>query len=142
MTTEQKHTPGPLQVGNFDSTRIYDSHPDGPIMVASVARKGIVEDEREANAARLFACWNACEGMEDPIAEVVSLRVELDEAKAHAVEAWEDCDRLRATNAELLAALKVVSVNANGKRETGYSDVPWATIDNARAAIAKAEAQS
>lgn len=55
-------------------------------------------------------------------------------AKAQAVE----LDRLRAINAELLAALQTVVSNANGKRETGYSNVPWATIDNASAAIEKA----
>ena len=39
-------------------------------------------DEWEANAARLVACWNACEGMADPEAEVGRMRAQMAEAIA------------------------------------------------------------
>lgn len=59
-------------------------------------------DRVEANARRLVACWNACEGMEDPEAEVSALRKDSEYLMAS--------ERLRAKaieqRDELLAALE------------------------------------
>lgn len=135
MENEQKHTPGLLQVGNFDATRIYDSHPDGPIMVASVARKGILEAEREANAERLVACWNACEPFEDPAEAIRLLGIEA--AKAAAINA------LRAENERLRDALRTIEARIHGEYDNplllAYGPLSGLSVDCgniARAALA------
>ena len=64
-----KHTPGRLGRNIPPVTRY-------PILYAGrnshvcrvVTGGGIPDDEAEANADRLVACWNACEGFDDPAA--------------------------------------------------------------------------
>jgi hypothetical protein len=67
--------------------------------------------EREANAARIAACVNACAGMDDPAAEIAHLRAELQHTKC-LLESERACrqgdmavvEALRETVAELVAA--------------------------------------
>jgi hypothetical protein len=43
--------------------------------------------EQTANAERLVACWNACEGMADPAAEINHLRAIAEAARTY-IAAW------------------------------------------------------
>lgn len=73
-----------------------------------------------ANARRLVACWNACEGMEDPEAEVAALRKDSDYLMAS--------ERLRAKaieqRDELLAALE-----ADANEMEVAAGVMWSRAD-------------
>lgn len=72
----QKHTPEPWKlyrndqsVGDAVGNAVCDAWPRGDDQLASA--------EGKANARRIVACVNACEGMEDPAAFIAGLRSEL-----------------------------------------------------------------
>ena len=69
-----KHTPGRLAVHHHESTDTYTIHVEGRSWESwAIAHVGDCTQD-EANARRFAACWNACEGMEDPEAEIAELR--------------------------------------------------------------------
>ena len=68
-----KHTPGLLAAEINQYGRWFlRSRKD---RVASVTIPDF-DDNGEGNAKRLVACWNACEGMDDPAVEIALLREE------------------------------------------------------------------
>ena len=72
-----EHTPGPWIVGGRYNSKILCN--DGETVIAdlwAIPREGGV-DEGKANARRIVACVNACEGMEDPSSEIDSLRKDI-----------------------------------------------------------------
>jgi hypothetical protein len=95
-----EHTPGRLVVRGGYS--IYTADDKTP--VADTCLTNSVPDNDEANARRLVAAWNACEGIptkdleELPEKGFFHLAVNTDKLAA-------DLDSLRAVNAELLAEL-------------------------------------
>jgi hypothetical protein len=96
------HTPGKLSIGH--------PPPNGEQTIGTaqglmlfVATTG-AEVPTKANARRLVACWNACEGLETSFIETaVSSLVE------HAETAIEVAATLKAQRDELLAALKTIN---------------------------------
>ena len=120
-----QHTPGRLIVRNGYS--LYAA--DGKTPVADTCLTNSVPDNDEANARRLVACWNACEGIStDALERLGTLdraRVDLDVIRAQAI----------AQRDELLALLRIV----RGKHACGALTLPPADLDRIDAAIAKAE---
>ena len=87
----------------------------------------LCQDITEANARRIAACWNACEGL--------SIEALEDDAPR---KLREDRDLILAQRNELLAALKEV-VSAEEARSWGVFGVDQKSpLKQARAAIAKA----
>ena len=90
-----QHTPGRLIVRNGYS--LYAA--DGKTPVADTCLTNSVPDNDEANARRLVACWNACEGLPDeflnsnPIKQLVQ-------------SLWDRNSELEGQRDELLAALR------------------------------------
>ena len=73
------HTPEPWYWHENDSYCEINSERDGQI-VDSCASSCLGDiDLGRANARRIVACVNACEGMEDPAAEIAELKRQLDE---------------------------------------------------------------
>lgn len=68
-----KHTPGPLRL--IESSDYYGLQTSDEDVLIRLRPMNLPHDEAEANAARLVACWNAMDGIEDPVAA----RVVLDE---------------------------------------------------------------
>lgn len=68
-----QYTQGPLSV-NVSSYHAVTLADDCRNTVAAV----YTATNDQANAARLVACWNACEGMADPAAELATLRAQRD----------------------------------------------------------------
>lgn len=133
------HTPGPWAVGNCPQT-------------ASVMVNGKFERMGRASsaavAARIVACVNACEGMDDPAKRIAAMAHAYQAADGRLEIAERELSLLRAERAELLAALKEASdclAETYAKYQTKIG--PWASQCQrvngvARAAIAKAEAAS
>jgi hypothetical protein len=123
-----KHTPGRLihatdlgQVGSIET-------PDGNIIAVAQAQPNDKDRSiRTANARRLAACWNACEGISteslDRLGTIDRARVELDVIRSQAI----------AQRDELLEALQEAAVHIAAR--WGNSD-PYAV--RAFAVIAKA----
>jgi hypothetical protein len=87
----------------------------------------LCQDISEANARRLVACWNACEGIEDPENVIPQLR--------RANDLVQQLEPLRIQRDELLAALRIA------KTALVQWHVPenrYAALDVINAAIAKA----
>lgn len=110
METENfKHTPEPWQHDNFKG--VYDSN-GRPIIFAGRGCDKTSLTEDEANAARIVACVNACEGMIDPANEIAALRLALDNIKQREMTLQKKVNdavvlvaELKAQNKELLGAL-------------------------------------
>lgn len=99
-----KHTEGRLRpepqeeyYGNDGDTRPTGmglvSVSDGDLVVATVNDFYSDGSEGRTNAARLAACWNACEGMEDPESEIAHLRarvLELEKVEADLLATCKD----------------------------------------------------
>ena len=111
--------------------RVKVQHPDAGERGLEVAFEPGLErlcaDITEANARRLVACWNACEGIStDALERLGTLdraRVDLDVIRAQAI----------AQRDELLALLRIV----RGKHACGALTLPPADLDRIDAAIAK-----
>lgn len=88
-----------------------------------------------ANASRIVACVNACEGVEsDKIRRLI-------EDGAHFEAFGRELDRVKAINADLLEALEAIQVIAYAQVDGNKGDMRAAlmeSIKQARAAIAKA----
>ena len=129
-----QHTPGRLVVRGGYSIYTTDGTP-----VADTCLTASIPDNDEANARRLVACWNACEGIDTEY-------LEGDDSLPHYAR------RLMAQRDELLAALRMVmacagdiSAAPDGLLEMALDDGDEETRRQAnaflvaRAAIAKAE---
>lgn len=117
-----KHTQGRLIARGGYS--IYAD--DGKTPVADTCLTNSVPGNDEANARRLVACWNACEGL--PTAWI----------EGGAADILEHAKSLKSQRDELLATLKeLLSGIFDGPDESDAARL----IAKARAAIAKAEAK-
>ena len=88
MTTEN-HTPGALRIGIYPTTLVSDTKGPGVPGYDSPAYGGylVAESVHNANARRLAACWNACQGVDTDLLEqnpapFSTMRAELDTALA------------------------------------------------------------
>ena len=89
--------------------------------------------DQRANASRLAACWNACDGIStESIVNGTALITAFQREQDRADTAERQADELSAMNAELLDALKGV---------VRVADRATSEFDAARAAIAKATGQ-
>lgn len=98
-----------------------DSMPDGA--------RGRTRNDARANAVRIVACVNACEGLTEPEKQIPALR-----------KLAAECVQLRGTKRELLAALETLVVLVS-EREQGNDDLDE-DISVAEAAIAKAKGEA
>lgn len=119
-----QHTAGLLEVAaNYPHGLTAICHHDGK------GWRGIATANTEADARRLVACWNACDG----------ISTEALESAGNAFNGWKlasyAMDDAKAQRDELLAALQ----NLIAWHDAEHNDNREA-IDNARAAIAKATA--
>lgn len=74
-----KHTPGPwVQQFNGQIWAATETAPEGAL-IARAHSTGLNDQRMEANAARIVACVNACEGLADPsvVPEMANLIVRL-----------------------------------------------------------------
>ena len=102
-----EHTPGKLVVRGGYS--IYTADDKTP--VADTCLTNSVPDKDEANARRLVAAWNACDGFETDLLENIvmtggTLKSRFALRTQEERESKAERDSLRAVNAELLEALK------------------------------------
>ena len=101
----------------------------------------------KADARRLVACWNACDGIETDLLENIvmtggTLKSRFALRTQEERESKAERDSLRAVNAELLAELQRIA-EANPRKwnpEVRDDFMPWAQ-NRARAAIASARKQ-
>lgn len=119
-----KHTPGRLEANDKRS-----KGGGGFSLFAGGQYIGFVSDsdaitDWEANARRLVACWNACEGIEDPENVIPQLR--------RANDLVQQLEPLRIQRDELLAALRDIETFMGAD----FDDLPMGK--QAREAIAKA----
>lgn len=96
------NTPGRLAIGR--DNRIETA--DGSEVICTIWMGN------KANARRIVACWNACDGIDTPSLEAinnagVTLRQKLAGAQSQMIELEQQHDRLKENNAELLEALQL-----------------------------------
>lgn len=141
----QEHTPTPWEA-RFDGTNYFIFSRNRGSNIAFIARYATNEDGQKcnkANARRIVACVNFCEGepiqnLEDNDLNGLLKRGEakIKQMRAQITEQQVELDRLRQQNAELLEALK-------GIIEIGKRDMSNPKYDGcfnaARAAIAASE---
>lgn len=132
MSNEAKHTPEPWQVGNYSPAFVYDSKPDGPVEIAKCH-----EHTGKANARRIVACVNACEGCGTAWLEGVKFAGWLDEKAPDQVliAALFESGRLAAENKELIEILEAV-------QRLDYFQEHSGLANKVRAILAKVKAQS
>lgn len=144
MTKETKHTPGPLKVDG-SGMAIYSANDKLQFqpMMAYTSAPDLSLHDCKANARRIVACWNACEGMDD--AEVSRGII----STSHYSTVVDERDEAKAINAELLEAaqemaelleniLRIGAINQNLIVSESIRNV----LPIHRAAIAKAEGKS
>jgi len=72
MSEKQKHTPGPWEVDadNIHAGNVATLHGDNGTFAEIWSRQWLTEQhcDQHANASRIVACVNACEGIADPSA--------------------------------------------------------------------------
>ena len=90
----------------------------------------LCQDISQANARRLVACWNACEGIEDPENVIPQLR--------RANDLVQQLEPLRIQRDELLAALRIAKTALVQWHVPGNR---YAALDVINAAIAKVTGQ-
>lgn len=127
-----EHTKGPWAVSYSKFSEVRAEN--GAVIARCVRLTSLAN--LEANARRIAACVNACEGVRTEHLENNLPIVEL--AGRHS-EALREIEALKADQAELLEALKAL-VNDFGRDGYGgeFEDGECRVIDTARAAIAKA----
>ena len=128
-----KHTTGNLSVvdNSWEVSSIYAE--SGRCVAVCHINQDATEDTqaeyeimKEANARRLVAAWNACDGISTETLELVSRFTEAGIKTVQSVEA--ERDSLRAVNAELLEALEksLAALEKANKEEFGpISDTIW-----------------
>lgn len=143
--SEAKHTPGLLVVSEEGSGFGIENSDGKPIaqaqkVMADTLYRGV--KERQANARRLAACWNACEGLDTELLENILMLGDTLKSRFAARDQIEK--ELQAQHDDLLEALKLITKVYAGVRETLASRYPgdgWSkdsmSIDQAHAAIAK-----
>ena len=124
------HTPGLLSIDRFGLIRCGDK------MVASTTghQDNFTPDLHEinaANAARLVACWNACEGIPTDALSLIGAVASGNAANNMHVEA--ERDSLRADVEALRAALEDIT----GLTASGIDDVSGIAFNIARAALTR-----
>lgn len=131
-----QHTQGPLVVRGGYS--LYAD--DGKTPVADTCLTASVADHDDANARRLAACWNSCDGISTESLEIWS-------ACGHMGPTWEMMiKRLGAQRDELLAALegmhKVCEIALAGKdgKQHSYFETRAGHFVDATKAMQRAEA--
>lgn len=92
-----QHTPGPWHVYGAS---VYDA---GPASVATCNGKYRSLSEREANAARIVACVNYCDGID---AAILNGPEKLADFRAYVEALLDSCHTLRAQRDELAAAAR------------------------------------
>lgn len=117
-----KHTPGLLHVDPKRSLRIATDQDES---LASTGTSDVLRDSWEANARRLVACWNACDGIDTEY-------LEGDDSLPHYAR------RLMAQRDELLAALEKIA-GFTLSQFMGPHDMALECVTVACAAIAKVE---
>jgi len=146
-----EHTPGKLAV----SASLFDNEGCPETVIVGVDKNAFVAvaidfgennpNMREANARRLVAAWNYCDGLDTA---GMALSVEMDrpikvfinESYGKELELIAERDRLSAINAELLEALNWSVEYAEAvPADMGCNLKKWAVIG--RAAIAKAQGE-
>ena len=100
--SESRHTPEPWIFDPDAGKEIAIFQAEGGLAICDIVTttgEGFYRPDSaargEANAARIVACVNACEGMSGPVAEIA---------------------RLRASNAELFEALDILQASPNDPR--------------------------
>lgn len=144
-----KHTNGKLTVvdNSWEVSSIYDESRQCIALChiypgATEETQGEHEFRKEANARRLVASWNACQGIPTDDLEACpegGLFHLADHANQLAIER----DRLSAINAELLESLKGVAPYMEAAESAGLvgdEGCHW-PVESVRAAIAKAQGE-
>jgi siroheme synthase (precorrin-2 oxidase/ferrochelatase) len=127
--TDKQHTPGPWRVGTPPPNGEQTIGTFEGLMVA-VATTGASGISAKANARRIVACVNACEG----------IRTEALEHRAHLLKAEDDTiAKLQQQRDELLAAMNRILEGPKNTMSDGKALKE--IIGTARAAIAKVEAK-
>lgn len=132
--SEQKHTPGKIGAYNLNRGRVLKSWRLGPlgngsVFIAVVDGQHTTSPTQDyANAKRLAACWNACDGIST---EGV--------AGASVAECIAQNEKLTAQRDELLAALLKAQpiIEARALEGPTGNTVAEQVRDDVRAAIAK-----
>jgi hypothetical protein len=139
-TPETKWTPGPLV---YAYGAIYHGTLEGvrnetSVRIAMMDRQEphTLPTERDANAARLVACWNACLDMQDPAAEIERLRLVEQHAETDQVTAAE----LAETHAKEIAAMRealqnIIAHHVEQNRIKGRPETESTTLRIARTAL-------
>ena len=131
-----EHTPGKLSLIGEQGTSMWS----GDLIVAQINEPRSNAKLARANARRLVAAWNACEGFETDLLENIvmtggTLKSRFALRTQEERENKAELDSLRAVNAELLEALDKCSLELEGLAEGSFA--AW----KARAAIASARKQ-
>ena len=136
-----EHTPGKLSLIGKQGTSMWS----GDSIVAQINEPRSNAKLARANARRLVAAWNACEGFETDLLENIvmtggTLKSRFALRTQEERESKAESDSLRAVNAELVEALVVITNQLERVGDTRpHKDGQF--IDDARAAIASARKQ-
>ena len=127
-----EHTPGKLSLIGKQGTSMWS----GDSIVAQINEPRSNAKLARANARRLVAAWNACEGFETDLLENIvmtggTLKSRFALRTQEERESKAERDSLRAVNAELLEALEWVSRNP-GAHHSNCQAVVDAAIASAR----------
>jgi hypothetical protein len=69
------HTPGPWEADGGDTSTWWAvTLPTGGYVIADLSESSYSADQDAANARRIVACVNACEGIDDPAAALAEVR--------------------------------------------------------------------
>lgn len=99
-----EHTPGPWRVDTISGVIVFDQNKSFGLEVSvqiPMERFGGLK-KAQANASRIVACFNACEGIEDPQIAISKLCYERDKAR-------QERDQAEAENAWLREALEKIA---------------------------------
>jgi hypothetical protein len=115
--SKQKHTPEPWALHESESTSAFGIyHGKKYIPIGTCQSRVSYLPEDKANAARIVACVNACEGMGDPQSTIDNMRQELQRFRngAKDIERIED-KHLRLAIAALESIAEIRPVNKGGR---------------------------
>lgn len=124
-----QHTKGFLSAGCEDDPKSGDIYADDGSLIAECFINGDPET-KEANARRLAACWNACDGLTNEF-------LEISKTGDYVIRLIREADGYLLQRDELLVALKRVVddwVHPDGGE---FEDGEMPALDAARAAIEK-----
>jgi len=109
MKTHTAHTPGPWRIGQDSAAHAIWTAGNVPASLIVAIRPDCTEQDnnRQANAARIVACVNSCEGIADPAQEIAALR-----ARSNNVPAM--CAEVEAQRAEIKSLRDALADIAHG----------------------------